>query len=1076
MRKENFTGKRGSLLIALAILFGVFSSFMVVGEGDLSKGISIELVKDEIQSIAEPVGEVVHEGNTAKDLLSDAQKDITNEQESEKDFYIDIEKIQETVIEAGKEGYAMGLSEEDEPATKDNEKESQNLTDEKSTLDGIYIDLDEVLNKTKILENISIIKVNFTGELFGEENSAPNDEEVQASRGSSNSGKSYSYIELEEIQKNDSENNLENENLTNTSFEEPSLEDKKEITQVYYKGNKKEIETKFTQGEEIRIYKDEIVEEKEDEWKKEVKVYSDAHFENELRVYADILESEGDKIKIYWQEEDKYLDFETYDKNSNGLIERISWIVPHLSNQTFDIIINFNDEEILNASEILIEPVNLPNSITNGSEINFEFNLSYNNMSNLECHFWLNGSGTNTSHIESESFNYSLALGNGSYSWNLNCYDKEEISINKTNSGNFAVAIDYSPKIEFSLSDGDISEGESVNFYFNVSIASSSLIYYTIEFGDGQDYFGLPLTTNAINVALTHNYETAGDYNVNLSIHINDASYQELRIIKVKSISDEDNEGPQITLIKPENNEKKYLESKSEAIIFSYNASDNTRLSNCTFNLYYYNNSVFASLIYSELKNVASGQTSIDLTDFEEGQYLWEIECYDNSSNYASKEREFSVLINSINSTPILLSAQTNGNAKEVERIQNLIDSINDFFIEEEKYNPEEKEVANDLQILDDLKFYKKKLLQMKLDVEHNIDYIKGSERRETRLEEIMNEVEEYEKKVPKEIKVIGDYEYQKNSLEFDVEEVINSYIESKGIVLDRKKVKGMIKQNELISNFIISSASIKHVEIEYNSSLEKITLITKKIQIKNESFDSLMEIVSEEVAGESEELIFVNEYTTIKENSIFEIKKEDLIKGNLVYYVKKIVDFEDIEKTNTMPFVEESAAENFNPLTGFVSFSGIDAKKSIWVFISWSLALSIIYFIFSSGYRNFKFRSGTKGREIEKVLDLISHSKEFLERKDIEKAKENYRKISEEYSSLSEDCKKFIYKKIEKLRIDIDKKDIASLIKEFSSAMKEGRKEDALLIYKDINKIYPSMPKKYKKKVYTKVLPYVND
>ncbi|MFH1585844.1 MAG: NosD domain-containing protein [archaeon] len=42
-------------------------------------------------------------------------------------------------------------------------------------------------------------------------------------------------------------------------------------------------------------------------------------------------------IKIYWKEENKLIDFESYDLNENGKIDYIEWTVPHLSNQTFEI-------------------------------------------------------------------------------------------------------------------------------------------------------------------------------------------------------------------------------------------------------------------------------------------------------------------------------------------------------------------------------------------------------------------------------------------------------------------------------------------------------------------------------------------------------------------------------------------------------------------------------------------------------------------------------------------------------------------------------------------------------------------
>ncbi|MCX6750040.1 MAG: hypothetical protein NTZ83_01130, partial [Candidatus Pacearchaeota archaeon] len=75
---------------------------------------------------------------------------------------------------------------------------------------------------------------------------------------------------------------------------------------------------------------------------KEVVVSSpeDLHYENVLS-YTELPREVADKnyIKIYWKEEDRYLDFEAKDTNGNGLINYVEWTIPHLSEQTFEIII-----------------------------------------------------------------------------------------------------------------------------------------------------------------------------------------------------------------------------------------------------------------------------------------------------------------------------------------------------------------------------------------------------------------------------------------------------------------------------------------------------------------------------------------------------------------------------------------------------------------------------------------------------------------------------------------------------------------------------------------------------------------
>jgi len=78
--------------------------------------------------------------------------------------------------------------------------------------------------------------------------------------------------------------------------------------------------------------------------RKEVIISSpeDVHYTNILS-YTSISEKlivgQENLIKIYWKENNTYLDFNVSDTNGNGFLDYIEWIIPHLSNQTFEIIL-----------------------------------------------------------------------------------------------------------------------------------------------------------------------------------------------------------------------------------------------------------------------------------------------------------------------------------------------------------------------------------------------------------------------------------------------------------------------------------------------------------------------------------------------------------------------------------------------------------------------------------------------------------------------------------------------------------------------------------------------------------------
>lgn len=80
--------------------------------------------------------------------------------------------------------------------------------------------------------------------------------------------------------------------------------------------------------------------------KKLVTVSSDLHYK---KVYTttQINETRSENIEVLWlkddhKEEIEEIDF--FDRDNDGLIDKIGWVVPHLSNQTFEVIINVQNE------------------------------------------------------------------------------------------------------------------------------------------------------------------------------------------------------------------------------------------------------------------------------------------------------------------------------------------------------------------------------------------------------------------------------------------------------------------------------------------------------------------------------------------------------------------------------------------------------------------------------------------------------------------------------------------------------------------------------------------------------------
>lgn len=88
----------------------------------------------------------------------------------------------------------------------------------------------------------------------------------------------------------------------------------------------------------------------------------DVHYQNVL-ISSELNESLGirnpSKIRIYWQENDTYLDASLVsDLDDNGVYDYLEFVAPHLSNQTFDIIVITNAEHLDSSRQFVSDVYN----------------------------------------------------------------------------------------------------------------------------------------------------------------------------------------------------------------------------------------------------------------------------------------------------------------------------------------------------------------------------------------------------------------------------------------------------------------------------------------------------------------------------------------------------------------------------------------------------------------------------------------------------------------------------------------------------------------------------------------------
>lgn len=838
------------------------------------------------------------------------------------------------------------------------------------------------------------------------------------------------------------------------------------------------------------------------------------------------------------------------------MFDRISWEVPHLSEQIFKIVIDFSTSN--SSLNIGINANNMPQGEVN-NPIEFEFNVNYAQLNNLNCNLEIDEI-LHYIDITNPNQNIIIELENGQHTWLLTCLDTTNTNINTSKSGSFSVNENFSvsnlkevyllyenslvnkgndiiinsqkntgisiriekPSGQYSLETSgtshtftldetiltekgnyilnatfnrleepisiikefsvaqasmsfdkdEIEVGEEVKISVNIDSPVKKINSIIIDFGDGAsniDYFNID--ENSKNIDFHHKYAQRGEYTVKLKTTIN-REYFEIEKNGISVEDTEDTEAPIVTLLEPENN--KII--REDGITFSYKAEDNIKIDNCTFELYNYSGG-FGTLDYTTTRtNIENNERiEVSLKDFQEGEYSWNVFCCDNSSNCNSDleyDRDFTVSpsdnLTITTSNKEEEETQNTSDHEKKQEIEDLLAKIEDFLIKTESSTVEEKNILEDLEISTNLIYYKKRLIQMDQDLGNNLKFITDDLLREKRKSEILKELEDIKGKTPTNLEIINQHEYVKNSIAEDMENIIKEYMEAKKTNINKKSIKRLAELNYKIQNYITVTTNVRHVKITYSEKTEELTLITKKISLKNRTSERILEIIPKEIAENADEIIFITENKIIKEDPIFEISLDNLKDEKLVYYIERFIEPKEIEKTETILF-KEAPLEGIG-ITGFFILDD-SLNWSIYSVLIIILIIIVIFLVIIF-INKIKIAKWKKEENVVKIFGLIKNCKRSLKIKDFNTAKEKYHKIKEFYPLIPEGCKKYLYKKIKEIRIEIDKKDIFDLVKEYEEAKNQGRKEDAQMIYKKIQSIYTRLPKKYRKKVYNMFRP----
>src|SRR3989339_22365 len=165
--------------------------------------------------------------------------------------------------------------------------------------------------------------------------SVDNIRSIHAATGGKSNG---TYEEAAKYVEEEADASPQDGNVTEEIIKETELPDEfseSDLVKLIIENPVDEVEVEFeTPGPQA-------IEEEISDFRKLITISSDIHYTDVLAYASLPKEANAEAISLWWliNGSRKAMDFDAYDTNNNSKIDYIEWIVPHLSNQTFEITI-----------------------------------------------------------------------------------------------------------------------------------------------------------------------------------------------------------------------------------------------------------------------------------------------------------------------------------------------------------------------------------------------------------------------------------------------------------------------------------------------------------------------------------------------------------------------------------------------------------------------------------------------------------------------------------------------------------------------------------------------------------------
>lgn len=573
----------------------------------------------------------------------------------------------------------------------------------------------------------------------------------------------------------------------------------------------------------------------------------------------------------------------------------------------------------------------------------------------------------------------------GTYTQKISVIDSQENSAEKT----ISIKVEIPYYLQITLIDEETNQTIE-----DAAIEINSKNWYT----DTSGYVKITTTKGTHEITIK-----ADDYKREIrDVTVNDDTTIEIKLTPLKS-----NEETEIEIISPVENEKTNIET-------TFKAKINTNTENTCEIYIKEEENTWSRLLKTQKITKNTEMTHTEILEPNK-EFKWSIQCKSINKNTLSEEISFTT--SSETTTQILNSDAVQDTGRIRTNIETALENLN-------SYDITQKQIAETLKIETTIKTALRDYERILRDI-NNIQFRTdlSDEDKQTKKDEYNQRLQKIIEETPLEIKVDHDEEIVKYPKKEEIIQVITEYAqaESKTGTIDNEFL-------QKLQNQMLTKTRISHVEITYISGeTEKITLINKKITYESENSEEepnefvLIEYIPKELENNANNMVFLQDYTIVKQDPIIKFNHPDSIS----YYFKTYKDLDLSKETKTIAYSDSIYKKKRNLLTGNAILSNLDlASPAMLIILLILIIMSYLAYAYELPQKvSNKFKKNNEQKTIEKIKLLITEINEYLNNKDFQKANLTYKEIRLTYENADIEIKQKTYQAIQTILNNINVK-----------------------------------------------------